>query len=206
MIIPAYEILASERGGGPERRSPRCPATRPPGSTILVSKESAEVTVITRTAADDGRKETAVEQLDRNWADLLQELRVTQTGVQLLTGLLLTLPFQQRFLQLAQPQRIAYLVAAALAVTSTGLLIAPVALHRALFRQHARSRLVVAGHVFAVAGLATLGLAVTGVVFVIFGMVLDEWSALTAAAMTLALFTALWALLPWLWRRKTQVT
>jgi len=40
----------------------------------------------------DGRSETATEKLDRNWNDLLQELRVAQTGVQLLTGLLLTLP------------------------------------------------------------------------------------------------------------------
>ena len=44
-----------------------------------------------------GRSETTTEKLDRNWASLLQELRVVQTGVQLLTGFLLTLPFQPRF-------------------------------------------------------------------------------------------------------------
>lgn len=43
------------------------------------------------------RSETEAERLDRNWSSLLQELRVTQTGVQLLTGFLLTLPFQARF-------------------------------------------------------------------------------------------------------------
>lgn len=32
------------------------------------------------------RSETETERLDRNWASLLQELRVVQTGVQLLTG------------------------------------------------------------------------------------------------------------------------
>ena len=41
------------------------------------------------------RNETATERLDRNWASLLQELRVVQTGVQLLTGFLLTLPFSR---------------------------------------------------------------------------------------------------------------
>ena len=35
----------------------------------------------------EARNETRTERLDRNWADLLQELRVAQTGVQLLTGL-----------------------------------------------------------------------------------------------------------------------
>ena len=35
------------------------------------------------------RHETPVERLDRNWSDLLQELRVVQTGVQLLTDFFL---------------------------------------------------------------------------------------------------------------------
>ena len=49
---------------------------------------------------DADRDETEAQRLDRNWSSLLQELRVAQTGVQLLTGFLLTLPFQQRFTQL----------------------------------------------------------------------------------------------------------
>ena len=39
------------------------------------------------------------------WADLLQELRVIQTGGQLLTGSLLTLLFQSRFQELSQSQQ-----------------------------------------------------------------------------------------------------
>ncbi len=35
---------------------------------------------------DPGRAETETERLDRHWASLLQELRVAQTGVQVLTG------------------------------------------------------------------------------------------------------------------------
>ncbi len=50
--------------------------------------------------ADDGRDETEAERLDRNWAEILQELRVVQTGTQILTGFLLTLVFQQRFTEL----------------------------------------------------------------------------------------------------------
>ena len=70
---------------------------------------------------------------DRNWADLLRELRVIQTGVQLLTGFLLTLPFQSRFEQLTHFQQVVHLVTLSAAVISTGFLIAPVSLHRFLF-------------------------------------------------------------------------
>src|SRR4051795_12144025 len=86
-------------------------------------------------AGASGRDETELERLDRNWTDLLQELRVVQTGVQLLTGFLLTLPFQNRFVLLESYQRTAYLATVACAIGATGFLIAPVSLHRLLFRR-----------------------------------------------------------------------
>ncbi|BBY13223.1 hypothetical protein MMARJ_39630 [Mycobacterium marseillense] len=70
------------------------------------------------------RGETEIERLDRNWNSLLQELRVVQTGVQLLTGFLLTLPFQQRFDVLSGPMRIVYLATVGCSVGATVLLIA----------------------------------------------------------------------------------
>ena len=85
---------------------------------------------------DADRDETEAERLDRNWTSLLQELRVTQTGVQLLTGFLLTLPFQQRFTVLDGTMRTIYLITVACSIGSTVLLVAPVALHRVLFRRH----------------------------------------------------------------------
>src|SRR6478752_8739976 len=100
---------------------------------------------------DDGwneraRNESPMQRLDRNWADLLQELRVVQTGVQLLTGFLLTLPFQARFGQLSGYEQTIYLITVALAVAATGFLIAPVSLHRKLFRQHAQELMVTVSH------------------------------------------------------------
>ena len=68
----------------------------------------------------DQRNETPTERLDRNWTDLLQELRVVQTGVQLLTGFLLTLPFQQRFAELTTFGRVLYLVTVAASVSPPG--------------------------------------------------------------------------------------
>ena len=88
------------------------------------------------------RDETPTERADRNWDELLQELRVTQTGIQILSGFLLTLPFQQRFTALDPPLRTLFLIAVAMATLSTGLVVAPVAAHRLLFRKRQKIALV----------------------------------------------------------------
>ena len=46
--------------------------------------------------------------LDRNWNELLQELRVAQTGVQILTAFLLTVPFSAAFDALSDERRMVY--------------------------------------------------------------------------------------------------
>ncbi len=69
---------------------------------------------------DTQRSETRAEKMDRNWSELLQELRVTQTGVQILSGFLLTLPFQARFTHLDHTQEALYLVAIGLGTVATG--------------------------------------------------------------------------------------
>src|ERR1700754_2235831 len=95
---------------------------------------------------DTDRDETEAQRLDRNWSSLLQELRVAQTGVQLLTGFLLILPFQQRFSQLDGTMRTVYLVTVGCSIGATVLLIAPVSMHRLLFRQHRMKTLVTTSH------------------------------------------------------------
>src|ERR1700753_290333 len=92
------------------------------------------------------RHETPLERLDRNWNDLLQELRVVQTGVQFLTGFLLTLPFQQRVTELGATARDVYLAPVSAAVLATAALVAPVSAHRLLFRRHARDSMVAVAH------------------------------------------------------------
>src|SRR5215211_3548051 len=86
--------------------------------------------------------ESERERINRNWDELLQELRVTQTGVQILTGFLLTLPFQQRFALLDQFQVAVFCVAVLLSATATALIVAPVSYHRLLFRQRRKALLV----------------------------------------------------------------
>lgn len=142
------------------------------------------------------RGESPTQTLDRNWICLLQELRVVQTGVQLLTGFLLILPFQDRFDQLPGYGRAVHMTTLAAAVTATVLLVAPVAMHRLLFRRKALAQLVSAAHRAAVAGLAFLGIALTGVVVLISEVVLSGYSALVGGVVALTAFVVLWLIIP----------
>ncbi|TFV59452.1 sodium:proton antiporter [Mycobacterium sp. PS03-16] len=145
---------------------------------------------------DPERDETQAQRLDRNWAGLLQELRVAQTGVQVLTGFLLTLPFQQRFTQLGDGARLVYLVTVACSIGSTVLLVAPVSMHRVLFRRHRLDVLVASSHLCAMWGLLLLGLTLAGVAAVIFDAVLGPASAWAAGVLTLVALTSFWLVLP----------
>ncbi len=153
---------------------------------------------------DPERAETETERLDRNWAGLLAELRVAQTGVQVLTGFLLTLPFQQRFTVLAPSMRVTYLVTMGCSIASTIFLVAPVSTHRILFRRHRLSTLVRTSHRYAVAGLALLAVALSGVAVVVSSVVVGPAPAWIAGAATLAAMTTFWLARPLLGRAKTD--
>ncbi|NNC10468.1 sodium:proton antiporter [Planctomonas sp. JC2975] len=150
---------------------------------------------------DDGRTETVVQRSDRNWSDILQELRVTQTGTQIITGFLLALAFQPRFTTLDAFSSTIYLVLVCLAATATALNLTPVSLHRWLFRRHVKRELVVIGNVLLRITLATVGLLVIGVVLFIFDVVLSRAAGLVAGGITAAVVVALWILLPLAARR-----
>jgi hypothetical protein len=142
------------------------------------------------------RNETATERADRNWDELLQELRVTQTGLQILTGFLLTVPFQQRFGELSPALRTVFLVALGLAVVSTVLVVAPVASHRILFRRRAKRELVSAADRLTKAGLTTLALTIVAVVVLVFGFVAGTTAAVVAGVIALAFFVVQWVVVP----------
>lgn len=154
----------------------------------------------------DVRSESPVERLDRNWNDLLEELRVVQTGVQLLTGFLLTLPFQVRFEKLNLFQTNVYLCTAAVAVVSTGLLIAPVSVQRVLFRRHARRVMVAVAHRLALFGIAFLGVAIIGVALLVFDVVRDRAAGVTAAGIVALFLIILWIVMPIGLRRQHSLT
>jgi hypothetical protein len=119
-------------------------------------------------AAGDGRDETENEQSDRNWNEMLQETRIVQTGTQILSGFLLTIAFQPRFATLSPLQHDLYLVLVLAATVTTALALAPVVLHRRLFRQHEKREVVERGHRLLSCALVGLGVVMTGTVLLIF--------------------------------------
>jgi hypothetical protein len=140
----------------------------------------------------DGRDETPQERADRKWGDILQELRVMQTGVQLLAGFLLTLPFQQAFDRLDEFQRDLYLGLVVLAGVTTALVLTPVATHRALSGRQVKVRLVRSAGVFMNLALGAVALLVVGITAFIFDVVVDRtWATVFGAAMALVLLVLL---------------
>jgi hypothetical protein len=147
-------------------------------------------------AIPDGRHETQTERLDRNWSQLVQELRVTQTGTQILTGFLLTLAFQARFAKLDAIQINFYLALVILAGLTTALGLTPVAMHRALFRRRAMEQLVATGNILLKLTLACVGLILVGSTLLIFAVVINTSAGLIAGAVALVVAVALWIVLP----------
>ncbi|MBO0610412.1 DUF6328 family protein [Myceligenerans salitolerans] len=152
------------------------------------------------------RQETPAQRADRNWVELLQELRVLQTGVQVLTGFLLILPFQAEFESLDGYQRTVYLTLLVTSVLATALLTAPVSLHRALFRRRLKTSVVETGDRQARAALAALGLTLTGTVLFVFDVVVGRAAGIIAGGAVFLVIVALWVLVPgWLRRHADPV-
>ena len=152
----------------------------------------------TRTDAHpgDGRDETRNERADRNWNEVLQELRVLQTGTQILTGFLLALAFQPAFADLSGGQRVFYLVLVVLAALSAIIALAPVALHRRLFRRGEKPLTVAYGHAALLTALVTVSALTVGVVAFVFDIVVGETAAWIAAAVLAVVIALLWLALP----------
>jgi hypothetical protein len=152
-------------------------------------------------AAVDGREETSAERADRNFNELLQELRVAQTGVQILFAFLLTLPFTQGFVRINAQQRGVYLCTLIATALATSCLIAPVSHHRILFRRRRKPELVDEASRLALAGLTFLLISVVGSVYLIFDVVAGTGMAgLVAGAIGLWL-VVIWYVQPLLARR-----
>lgn len=141
--------------------------------------------------------ESPQERVTRKWNEMLQELRVAQTGVQVLTGFLLTVPFSSRFDDLDAFDTRVYLAVLCASILTAALLIAPVAFHRVLFGRSEKLWLVRAANIAARTGLGLLALTMTGVVLLVFSVVLEDRAvAWVASGVTLVIFALLWLLLP----------
>jgi hypothetical protein len=152
------------------------------------------------------RNETEGQRLDRNLDEMLQELRVAQTGVQILFAFLLTIAFQQRFPEVTDFQRTVYVTTLLLVSGATALLIAPVSFHRIVFRQRRKSTLVEATNRLAIGGLVLLLLAICGAVLLILDVVVGTRAALIGTTAVALWFILFWYVIPLRARRQPPET
>lgn len=145
---------------------------------------------------NDGRHETTTERLDRNWTSILQELRVSQTGTQIITGFLLAAAFQPRFQSLDAYQLTIYLTLISAAIVTTALGLGPVSLHRHLFHRHAMAQIVAIGSIMLRATLIGLSVVLTGTALLIFDVVVGRTAGLLAGGMILLTTVLIWLVLP----------
>ncbi|MBX6356416.1 MAG: amine oxidase [Micromonosporaceae bacterium] len=145
-------------------------------------------------------QESEEERWRRNFNELLQELRVAQTGVQILFAFLLTLVFTARFGELSAVQKNVYLVALLSAAGAVSMIIAPVAYHRMLFRQRRKPEIVRIAHRMASAGLAFLLVSMVSSIYLVVEFMVNRAVAAVVTAVVGVWFALWWGVLPWLRR------
>ncbi|MFB7510222.1 DUF6328 family protein, partial [Streptomyces broussonetiae] len=152
-----------------------------------------------------GRDESKEERADRMWGELVQEVRVAQTGVQILFGFLLTVAFQPRYATLAHTDRVIYVVTVVLGASATGALIGPVSLHRLVSGRMVKPQAVRIASWMTFTGLLLL-LATTASALLLILRVATHSSALSwLVAAVVGWYLLCWYVLP-LWIRRRHTT
>jgi hypothetical protein len=142
------------------------------------------------------KNESEKQRWDRNFADLLQELRVAQTGVQILFAFLLSLAFTNRFGDLDAFQRWTYIVTLLLSVLTAGLLVGPAAAHRVTFQRGRKAETVDLGQQLFRAGLVSLALTLAGSVLLVLDVAAGRMVAVPTAFVVAVLLVVMWFVLP----------
>jgi hypothetical protein len=151
-----------------------------------------------------GRNETPLQRCDRNLVELLQEVRVIQTGVQVLFAFLLTAPLSARFPQLTGGQRVEYFMTLLASGAAAVLLVAPTAHHRILFRCGDKDHLIKVANRYTLAGLACVGLAMLGALLFVSAMLFGGGVAAATVTVAAAAMSWSWAVAPLLRRRRVM--
>ncbi|MFD0266355.1 DUF6328 family protein [Streptomyces sp. NPDC127106] len=150
--------------------------------------------------AENGRDETPEERADRRWQELVQEIRVVQTGVQILFGFLLTVAFTPHFQQLSQADRAIYTITVVLGSLATGALIGPVSLHRIVLGRRVKPQLVVWASRLTMVGIVLLLATLVAALFLILRVSTDNTVVPWIVAGVLWWYLLCWYALP-LWVR-----
>ncbi|KUL35600.1 hypothetical protein ADL22_26965 [Streptomyces sp. NRRL F-4489] len=149
-----------------------------------------------------GRDETEEQRADRRWTELLQEVRVIQTGVQILFGFLLTVVFTARFTTLGTADRVIYAVTLLLGASTTGALVGTVTFHRLLAGHRLKPQTVLWAARLALVGVVLLLATVASALLLILRLALNDTVAPWVVAGLVAWFVLCWFVLPaWVLRR-----
>ena len=154
---------------------------------------------------DDPRHESRAERIDRELMELLNELRVALPGVQFLFAFLLIVPFQQGTDRATDFQRDLYFITLIAAAVATGLLIAPAAQHRVLFRQRDKEALLKRSSRSAFAGTVVLGVAIVTAVLLIVDVLFSRTQAWVTAGLIAALLVWWWVIVPLYHRSQSRI-
>ena len=187
--------MAPQTGGSLRHPAPSQHPVKqePPNDTTALAANEGAI---------DGRNETALERSDRNLIELLQEVRVVQTGVQVLFGFLLMAPLTNVFGHLNSRQHIEYYLAFALAAAAAFVLIAPTAYHRLLFRRGDKRYLVTTANRLTIAGLGAVGASMASATLFVTDVLFGFWPGIIAGATATIAGCALWGVLPLARRRE----
>jgi Family of unknown function (DUF6328) len=147
-------------------------------------------------SADDGRDETAEERLDRNTMELLNELRVAGTGIQVMFAFLLVVPFNTGWRHVSSFGRTEYYVTLLCVAIAAVLLIAPSIHHRILFRHHEKRYLVALANRLAIYAMAFLAAGFTGILVLVSDVVAGGAAPVLAGVISAAGISALWFGIP----------
>ncbi|MGW6707705.1 DUF6328 family protein [Streptomyces sp. NPDC054956] len=153
----------------------------------------------------EGRNETVEERADRQWQELIQEIRVAQTGVQILFGFLLTVAFTPVFHGLEQADRTIYIVTVILGSLATGALIGPVAFHRIVSGRRIKPEAVAWAARLTFTGLVLLLATCTAALLLVLRVATHNALAPWLVGGVLAWYLLCWFALP-LWARMRHTT
>jgi hypothetical protein len=145
-------------------------------------------------------EETSEERINRELIELLNELRVTLPGVQVLFAFLLAVPFANGWQRVTEVQKDAYMVALLAALAGSVFLIAPSAWHRILFRKRDKEQLLLTANAFAIIGTFFVAVGMSASVFLVTDVIYNDLTASVVAALTALLFAVVWFVSPLLRR------
>jgi Family of unknown function (DUF6328) len=167
-----------------------------PSAPVVVAASEVRRDSTETDAADQRRDETTAERLDRNTIELLNELRVAATGIQVLFAFLLVVPFYATFKDVSSFERDVYFVTLVCIATSAILLIAPSIHHRLLFQQGQRAYLVRSGNKLAIAASIFLSVGMTGILVLISDVVFGGAATPIVGVVAGGSIATLWFLVP----------